>query len=68
MPKPKPKDELQATTGLDYLGADGKFHRAEPGDLVKPGDLEPKALKWMRDAGFLAPIPSDDSQDAGAED
>lgn len=65
---PKPKDEaLVAQVGLDYLGADGKFQRAEPGDQVKPTDLDPKALRWMRDAGFLAPAPSNDPQDEGTE-
>jgi|MudIll2142460700_1097286.scaffolds.fasta_scaffold1687105_1 hypothetical protein len=68
MPKSKEAPPLVATTGLDYLATTGRFRRVEPGDLVDQADVDPKALRWMRDAGFLAPSPSDDNQDEGTED
>lgn len=61
-PKAKAKDPLVATTGIDFLGTDGKAHRIEAGDQVDGADVDPKALRWMQAGGFLAK-PSDDNQE-----
>lgn len=66
MPKPD-HEPLKAVTGLDYLTTAGRSRRVEAGDLVDPADVDPKALRWMTEAGFLVPAPSDDNQGDAAE-
>jgi hypothetical protein len=51
-PAPKP-GTLVATTGLDYLAADGTHQRLERGDQVSADQVAPAALKWMAQGGFL---------------
>jgi hypothetical protein len=55
--KTKADAALVATTGLEYQGRDGRFHRVEAGDQVAPEHVDAKALRWLSDAGFLAQAP-----------
>jgi hypothetical protein len=58
--KGKQPKALVATTGLNYLGKDGKDHRLEAGESVDPADVNPDAVGWMTEGGFLVPAESED--------